>query len=150
LRLAVVVLLIGFAGVPCGGVRADELSQTFVAPPPAARPWVYWYFMDGNVTRVGIHADLEAMKKAGIGGAIFLTVDIGVPRGPVGFFSPEWQQLFVYAVSEAKRLGLQIALGTGPGWCGTGGPWVTPELSMQHLVASTTIADGPSHFSAVL
>ena len=30
----------------------------------------------------GIHADLEAMKKAGIGGAIFLDVDIGIPRGP--------------------------------------------------------------------
>ena len=64
--------------------------------------------------------------------------------------SPEWQQLFAYAVSEAKRLGLQISLGTGPGWCGTGGPWVTPELSMQHLVASTPTVAGPAHFDAVL
>jgi hypothetical protein len=142
------LVLCGFPSVR--SARADALAANFVSPPAAARPWVYWYFMDGNVTQVGMHADLEAMKKAGIGGVIFLTVDIGIPRGPVAFMSPEWQQLFVYAVSEAKRLGLQIALGTGPGWCGTGGPWVTPELSMQHLVASTTAASGPTHFDAVL
>ena len=139
-----------FSLVALTPARADTLQQNFAAPPPAARPWVYWYVMDGNLTRVGIHADLEAMKKAGIGGAIFLNVDLGIPRGPVAFMSPEWQQLFVYAVSEAKRLGLQIALGSGPGWCGTGGPWVTPELSMQHLVASTTAVTGPSHFSGLL
>ena len=36
------------------------------------------------MSREGISADLEAMKKAGIGGVIFLEVDIGVARGPVG------------------------------------------------------------------
>lgn len=128
----------------------DTLARRFVVPPDSARPWVYWYFMDGNITREGIHADLEAMKKAGIGGAIYLEVGIGIPRGPVAFMSPQWQDLFAYAVTEAKRLGLQIALGTGPGWAGSGGPWVTPELSMQHLVASETTVSGPTHFDAVL
>ena len=137
----------------CLGLRAgqaDGLRQGFVAPPAAARPWVYWFFMDGNQTRAGMHADLEAMKRAGIGGAIMMDVNIGVPQGPVTFMGEEWQQQFVYAVSEAKRLGLQIALGAGPGWCGAGGPWITPDLSMQHLVASEAAAAGPSHFDAVL
>ena len=49
----------------------DTLAQTFETPPPEARPWVYWYFMDGNLTREGMTADLEAMKRAGIGGGIF-------------------------------------------------------------------------------
>ena len=40
---------------------ADELEQQFASPPDAARPWVYWYFMDGNMTREGLTADLEAM-----------------------------------------------------------------------------------------
>ncbi len=128
----------------------DDLKSQFVSPPETARPWVYWYFMDGNVTREGLRADLEAMKKAGIGGAIYLEVDIGVPRGPVAFMSPQWQQNFAYAVSEAKRLGIQIALGTGPGWTGSGGPWVKPELSMQDLVSSETSVAGPTHFDAEL
>ncbi len=106
--------------------------------------------MDGNQTRAGMHADLEAMKKAGIGGAILLDVNIGIPQGPVAFMGDEWQSQFAYAVSEAKRLGLQIALGSGPGWCGAGGPWITPDLSMQDLVASEASASGPARFDGVL
>ncbi len=129
---------------------ADELEQQFASPPDAARPWVYWYFMDGNLTREGMTGDLEAMKTAGIGGAIYLEVDIGIPRGPVEFMSAPWRVLFAHAAHEAERLGLQLALGTGPGWCGTGGPWVKPEQSMQHLVASATNVVGPARFDAIL
>ncbi len=131
-------------------VPASSLRTNFLTPPAKARPWVYWYFMDGHITREGIRTDLEAMKKAGIGGTIFLTVNIGVPQGPVAFMSPEWQQLFAYAVSESKRQNIEIALGTGPGWAGSGGPWVKPELSMQHLVSSETTVVGPTRFDAVL
>ena len=131
-------------------VPASPLQASFLAPPANARPWVYWYFMDGHITREGIRTDLEAMKKAGIGGTIFLTVNIGVPQGPVAFMSPQWQELFAYAVSEAKRQGIEIALGTGPGWAGSGGPWVEPEMSMQHLVSSETAVVGPTRFDAVL
>ena len=106
--------------------------------------------MDGNLDRAGMKADLEAMKQAGIGGAIFLEVNIGVPRGPVDFMSPQWLDLVANAVHEADRLNIQIALGAGPGWCGTGGPWITPELAMQHLVASATNVIGPALFSAKL
>src|SRR5512142_2084345 len=98
----------------------DTLRQDFLRPPDSARPWVYWYFMDGNLSREGMTADLEAMKQAGIGGGIFLEVNIGIPRGPVLFMSQPWQELFKHAVTEADRLGLEIAVGTGPGWCGTG------------------------------
>ena len=130
---------------------ADRLADNFAHPPASAKPWVYWYFMDGNMTRDGITADLEAMKQAGIGGAIFLDVNIGIPRGPVEFMSPEWKSLFKHAVAEADRLGLQIALAAGPGWCGTGGPWIKPEQSMQHLVASeTNFLNGSLHFNGVL
>ena len=130
--------------------HATDLTRNFQNPPPENRPWVYWYFMDGNLSREGITADLEAMKQGGIGGAVFLEVDLGLPRGPVKFMSPEWRQLFAHAVHEAERLGIEIVLGSGPGWCGTGGPWVKPEQSMQHLVASETHVTGPVTFDAVL
>ena len=129
---------------------AADLKKNFQDPPLETRPWVYWYFMDGNLSREGITADLEAMREAGIGGAVFLEVDLGLPRGPVKFMSEEWRQMFTHAVHEAERLGIEIVLGTGPGWCGTGGPWVKPEQSMQHLVASETQVIGPAKFDAVL
>ena len=71
-------------------------------------------------------------------------------RGPVAFMSDGWCELFRHAVEEAERLGLQITLNAGPGWTGSGGPWVKAEQSMQHLVAAETNVTGPTHFDAVL
>jgi len=133
-----------------GCVMSDDLQKDFVTPPDSARPWVYWMFMDGNMTREGLTADLEAMKQAGIGGAIIFEISYGVPRGPVDFMSDPWRELIKHMMNEADRLGLEIALPAGPGWCGSGGPWVKPEQSMQHLVASETQVSGPTHFDALL
>ncbi|WP_217452331.1 glycosyl hydrolase [Mucilaginibacter humi] len=82
--------------------------------------------MDGNMTKASITKDLESMKKAGIGNLVFLEVNVGVPRGPVNFLSPQWQDLFKHAVRESERLDIEITLGIGPGWTGSGGPWVKP------------------------
>jgi glycosyl hydrolase family 106( putative alpha-L-rhamnosidase) len=147
LRLA---LALAAAALIAGPGPAADLEAGFQDPPPEARPWVYWFVMDGNLSREGITADLEAMARAGLGGVIFMEVDLGIPRGPVRFLSAEWKALFKHAVAEAERLGLEITLNAGPGWTGSGGPWVKPEESMQHLVASEVTASGPGRFDAVL
>jgi len=154
--LAPVLILVGSAAVhrpdgrPAAASARAEMEAGFRVPPVEARPWVYWFIMDGNSSREGITADLEAMAEAGIGGVILLEVDVGIPRGPVEFMSPAWRALFKHAVEEAERLGLQITLNAGPGWTGSGGPWVDPARSMQHLVASATEIDGPAHADVVL
>jgi len=128
----------------------DVLSRSFVNPPDSARPGVYWYFMDGNLSREAMTADLESMKETGLGNLVFLEVNVGVPRGKVDFFSKEWQELFVHAVREAERLGIEITMGVGPGWTGSGGPWVKLEESMKHLVASSSSVQGPGPCSILL
>lgn len=129
---------------------ANDLATSFRDPPESARPGVYWYFMDGNLSREGMTRDLESMKAVGMGHLVFLEVNVGVPRGPVDFLSEQWQDLFVHAVREAERLGIEIILGAGPGWTGSGGPWVKPEDSMQHLVASKVEVKGPGSFTSTL
>ena len=124
----------------------DDLAVKFQKPPASARPWVYWFIMDGNLSREGITADFEALQAAGIGGVIIMEVNVGIPRGPVAFMSDQWCGLFKHAVEEAERLGLEITLNAGPGWTGSGGPWVKAEQSMQHLVASSVEVVGPAHF----
>jgi len=138
------------AGLLTCVVRAASLEEEFSNPPDSARPGVYWYFMDGNLDREAMTADLESMKKVGLGNLIFLEVSVGVPRGPVDFMSPQWQELFAHAVHEAQRLGIDITMGSGPGWAGSGGPWVKPEEAMQHLLFSVTETTGPAKFDAVL
>lgn len=129
---------------------ALDLEPSFHTPPRSAQPWAYYFIMDGHLTREGITADFEAMTHAGLGGMIVMEVDAGIPRGPVEFMSPAWRKLFAHAVTEAERLGLQITLNAGPGWTGSGGPWVKPEQSMQHLVAAAVEVTGPARFDALL
>lgn len=140
-RIFFVLLLSGvsttYAQLPLQNLRAN-----FIKPPDVYKPGVYWYFMDGNMTAASITKDLESMKEAGIGNLIFLEVNVGVPRGNVDFLSETWKSLFVFAEKEARRLGIEITLGIGPGWTGSGGPWVKPEQSMKHLVSSQVSVSG--------
>jgi len=136
--------------ISASAFSASQLEETFRNPPDTARPGVYWYFMDGNQDRDEMVADLEAMKKVGIGTVLFLEVNIGIPAGPVSFMSEEWQDNVVHAIKTTERLGMEFILGTGPGWSGSGGSWVTPEQSMQHLVGSSTQVQGPSTFDDAL
>ncbi|MDB5325213.1 MAG: hypothetical protein JWM57_782, partial [Phycisphaerales bacterium] len=121
-----------------------DLVSDFASPPDEARPWVYWFWNNGNVTEAGIKADLEAMKRVGVGGVIIMDVveRFAPPPGPADFMNPQWQSLFQFSVEEAHRLGLEINMTNGPGWCGSSGPWVTPELSMQKLVSNIATVEG--------
>lgn len=131
-------------------VFANDLAKEFASPPDSARPGVYWYFMDGNQDRKEMEADLHAMKDVGIGSVLFLEVDLGMPRGPVPFMSETWQDNVAHAFVEAGKLGMEIMLGTGPGWAGSGGSWVEPADSMQHLVGSRVHVSGPGVLNQVL
>lgn len=150
LKVAIILPLAGILYSCTNQGQDDNLKQGFLNPPDSARPGVYWYFMDGNLDREAMTADLESMKKAGIGYVLFLEVNVGVPRGKVDFLSEEWQELFKHAVREAERLGIRVIMGSGPGWAGSGGPWVTPAQSMMHLVASDTTVSGPADLNCTL
>jgi len=133
-----------FFGCSKKPVQSDikTLKEAFLNPPDSARPGVYWYFMDGNLSKDGMTKDLESMKKAGIGNLIFLEVNVGIPRGSVDFLGNQWQELFKHAVNECERLGIRMTLGIGPGWTGSGGPWVSANESMQHLISSSIEVSG--------
>ena len=64
----------------CTNQSTDKLRESFKDPPESAKPGVYWYFMDGNLSRKEMTKDLESMKQVGINHLIFLEVGIGVPR----------------------------------------------------------------------
>lgn len=126
------------------------LKDGFVSPPASARPWVYWFWLNGNITREGITADLEAMKRVGIGGVLIMEVDQGAPVGPVDFMGPKWRELFKHVVSEAGRLGIEVNMNNDAGWNGSGGPWIRPEQSMQKVVSTSVDLAGPQPFEGQL
>jgi len=151
LRTVVLLLsILAFVHVRATSAATDPLEEGFAHPSRDSRPWVYWFWVDGNVSREGITADLESMARVGIGGVLLMDVAQDLPEGPVRFGSVEWRALFKHAVLEATRLGIRVSLHNSAGWTGSGGPWITPGLGMQKLVFSQTNLVGPGVFSGRL
>lgn len=113
-----------------------------------AKPWVFWYWVKGAGSKTGITADLEAMKANGIGGAYLMTIQgpdkIPFYNPPVVQLSAEWWKLVEFAITEAKRLDLKLGMHVSDGFALAGGPWITPDLSMQKVVWTKTNISNPA------
>ena len=119
-------------------VKPESLKEGFQNPPNSAKPRTWWHWVSGNITKTGITADLESMKRVGIQEAQIFNVGIAFPEGPVQYMSDKWLEMFRFATSEANRLGMQIAFNNCAGWSSSGGSWVKPENSMQTVTYSET------------
>lgn len=113
-----------------------ELEKDFEQLSSTARPYTYWFWMNGNITKEGITKDLEAMHRIGIGGVFNLEGGTGIPKGPITYLSHEWSELKAHAIKEAARLRIDYIMHNCPGWSSSGGPWISPEHSMQKLTWS--------------
>lgn len=116
-----------------------------------ARPWTFWYWMYGEVSKAGIHADLQAMKDVGLGGCYLMPIR-GVEQAPEGLpslggepaqqLTPRFWEMIDYAMQQADSLSLGLGLHVCDGFALAGGPWIRPEESMQMLVSTDTIVNG--------
>ncbi len=155
--IALLAALSPFLTETAAAVPAADLERGFAQPPDAAKPGVYWMWENGNVTKEGITADLEAFQRVGISCVILFTDETyknppaQVPDGPVvRFMQPEWWDVLKHCAAEAGRLGLTIEFQNCPGENGNGGPWVTPEYSMQRVVSSERIIAGSARITETL
>jgi hypothetical protein len=137
-------------------IQSDTLEANFLAPPAATRPHAWWRWYGGQITRDGITRDMEAFKRVGYGGVQFFQESFGTAVGAssiipnVTIFSPEWWNLVQFAIEEANRCGVHFTFQNCLGYSTSGGPWITPELSMQKLVWSTLTVTGGTTLSATL
>ncbi|MFN7948802.1 MAG: glycosyl hydrolase [Blastocatellia bacterium] len=160
LWLAIVTLLVNLASPAVAQTRAvrqqapaDTLEAGFRNPPDAARPRVWWHWMNGNITKAGIQQDLEWMKRVGIGGfqnfdASLLTPQVVEKR--LVFMTPEWKDAFRFTTELADKLGLEMAIAGSPGWSESGGPWVPAKDGMKKYVWTETRVRGGQPFAGRL
>ncbi len=126
--------------------KAELSNKEFLNPPESVGIYAWWHWLDNAITKEGITKDLEAMKQQGISGATILNIglfgerDMGVPQ--VIFGTDQWYDMFKWAVQEADRLGITIGAHNCDGWSTSGGPWITPEMSMKQYVWSKTYIKG--------
>lgn len=145
----VAISLVIFPGLVLASMNPC-LESGFKNPPDSAKPQTWWHWMNGNISSQGITADLEAMAEVGIGGAQIFNVSVNILEGPAPFMGPQWFDLIKHAGIEADRLGIELALHSCAGWSSSGGPWITPEHSMQIIVYSDIETTGPAQFKQVL
>jgi len=120
-----------------------SLEKEFGAPPRSFAPGVYYYITDGRVSKEGITADFEALSRFGISEIHVANNVINHNTGTtLDYGSERWNQMYEHMIHEAGRLGLKLVPFISEGWSSSGGPWITPENSMQTLVWSTTTVSG--------
>lgn len=125
---------------------SQQWLQRFQHPDQAARPWTFWYWMYGCVSDEGIVRDLNAMRDAGIGGFYLMPIrgveDKSEFHGDSEQLSANWWKRVDTAFHIADSLGLQAGIHFCDGFAIGGGPWITPEESMQKIVWCDTVVDG--------
>ncbi|MFA5420306.1 MAG: glycosyl hydrolase, partial [Bacteroidales bacterium] len=153
------ILLLLFTGtifIKCKGPSPETsvtLETGFLNPPESAKPRVWWHWMNGNITKEGIKADLEWMKRVGIGGFQNFDAAIRTPQivqKRLVYMTPEWKDAFLYATKLADSLNLEMAIAGSPGWSESGGPWVTPAGAMKKFVWSEIRIKGGQPFMGIL
>ena len=125
-------------------VAAASLESAFLQPEQVRGANAWWHWQGANVTDYGITRDLEAMKSAGLSGAtIFWIQEVGwdcperlrTPINPkLEFRNEEWWRLLRFAVSESRRLGLELGIHNCAGYSCSGGDWIRPETAMKKVV----------------
>lgn len=106
-----------------------------------AKPWTFWNWKYGSVSRPGIHADLTGMKNVGMGGIWLMPVreagECLESQDGVAQLSPEFWKMMDYSFQLADSLDFDMGIHVLPG-----NPLVLPAESMQKVVWTDTIVKG--------
>lgn len=126
---------------------AKNLSpDLFETPSINYYPKTWMHAMNGNLSKPGFTGDFAAMEEAGIGGAIFFHVHRRnwpySSRGPIRFGTDEFFDQLVHAATQADKHNIEFGIHNADGWTSSGGPWVTPELSMKRITWSEQSVTG--------
>lgn len=133
-------------------VPIESLARDFASPRMEYRPYVWWHWMGSNFSKEGITKDLEAMARAGIGGATIFNLSSAVMESEYHLQHNPWPErtyrsdyyweALEWAAAEAERLGLKIGLHNCPGYSTTGGDWITDREAMKRVVMSKVQVSG--------
>jgi hypothetical protein len=155
-HVLILVALVSLFFTTCNRPFSDygtRLEAGFMNPPDSAKPRVWWHWMNGNVTKEGIRADLEWMHRIGIGGFQNFDASLNTPQvveKRLVYMTPEWKDAFLFTTRLADSLGLEMAIAGSPGWSESGGPWVTPAQAMKKFVWSEIRIEGGKTFTGAL
>ena len=133
-----------------------SLWTSFASPADSAKPWSYWWWINGHADHETITADLEAMKRLGFGGVLMFdsrgywddTDHVVNPKAEIGWGTEKWYDLVEFSVRECARLGLEFTMnasasgGTLNGFI-DGKEYETDVMDRKAVIAHLDRAIGP-------
>lgn len=129
-----VILLLGIIVAAVSCKQEVVVAPVWPAETQESKPWSRWWWEGNALTKEGITTEMEAYKKAGLGG-LEITPIYGVhgyEKQFIDFLSPQWMELLLHTLQEAERLDMGIDMATGTGWP-FGGPWVNDEYACRNM-----------------
>ena len=124
-------------------------AADFQTVPDDCRPWAYYFWIKGNVTKESITADLTRMKELGFGGVLvfdsrgyhedgekFIPVPVPIRHE---FMSDSWQELILHLISEADRLGMKVSINLSNTGGYLRGPWDFAGDGPRSLIVSSFV-----------
>ena len=114
----------------------------------------WFHMMNGHIDAESLTEDFAAMHAAGIDEVTIFNAGRPFDGGfkmkqvapenvktfdeskwpQVKFMSEEYFSLFRHALDEAAKYGMTVGAANCDGWSESGGPWITPEMSMKELI----------------
>lgn len=117
-------------------LNAADSSLAWPSATTQAKPHAYWWWMGSAVDTNNIAKELARYRDAGMGGVHIIPIygAKGWETKFIPYLSPKWMDMLDYTVTEAERLGMEVDMTTGTGWC-FGGPEVSEEEANAMMVS---------------
>jgi len=149
-RLLIILPLLALSLTSQAQTGEEALFQSFLNPEKTYRPRVWWHWMNGNITRESIRKDILWMDRAGLAG--FHNFDAGLDSPQIVckrliYMTPEWKEVFNYALDLADSLDMEVSVASSPGWSITGGPWVSEDDAEKKIVWRETVLEGGRQYT---
>jgi len=147
------LLVIGFILTMVANGKAEttieQLKQGWQSPSATYKQHTRWWWPGNAVTKEGIGYQLEQMHEKGIGGVEIMSFISVYQKGNIDYLSEEFLDMLKFAVSQAKRLGMEISITFSPGWL-FGGHWVEEADRIKALEFIVTDVDGGKKYQGWL
>ena len=128
---------------------SSELIADWLNPARTYRPHTRWWWPGNAVTRDGIAWELNQMHQQGMGGVEIMSPWRMYAKGNISYLSPEFVEMVKYAIEEAERRDMEVAITFGSGWK-FGGFWVPPTQRSKVLTQASVAVSGPGSFNQAL
>ena len=134
-----------FFALAINASAAEINFANFANPAPQYSPWIYWFWVNGNVDKRSITEDIETIKGMGIGGILMFDNrgyweddnHLLYPKPANTNLDSQWLENLTHAVGECRKSGLKMSINLSDCGGNLKGPHKTLSDAPKKIVFKT-------------